>query len=222
MDEARIEEALKDIEELKAAIKRKDRFLHDIAAPVAWAWFALAGAFLLGLFCIPAQVLSAAYGGFDAIPEAYRALLWSVLALIVVGGGAFKMVYMARQAATLNGANLGATLRRFFADRAVHYTLPVMAAAIVVPAFAASVGHPWYAAPAVSAVVGIYAIQLAQAIGLLEYFAMGYWSLGSGLLSLFFLERAPFLWAFALFGGALLCFALARLARRAAEGKAGS
>ena len=91
MTDSEIDELAKAIADLKRATKRNDPFLRSLFDDKGWLGLGLAGSIGITLFCLPAHFLTAAYGSFAAIPPLLQALLWAVLAaVLVLGGGACK------------------------------------------------------------------------------------------------------------------------------------
>lgn len=213
MDESTIRRLSADIEDLKRAVKRNDPLLHAVAAPPGWAAFSVAAGVTVTLFALPAHFLVARYGSFGAIPALPRAALWAVLGVFVVAGGILKVLLMTRRAYELEGhGGLWKTIRLFYAGRDAHITAPLTAGMIAGVAFAVAAGRPWLALPTTTFLFGVLANVIANRSGLSSYYVVGYWGITLGLASLCFVEAAPFLWLFVMYGGMFFAFAAAQRA----------
>jgi len=207
MDDATLERLSHDIEDLKKAVKRNEPAIREIMTPPAWIWLSLGGGAAISLFALPAHVLTARYGSFPAIPPAWKAALWAMLAVFVVGGGLFKWLVIMKRSAEMGSLGTWKLFKIVIATPSVHVSLPLfgcIAAAIV---FSVATGHPWYAVPASAMLFGIESNLLATRTGVRSYYSLGYWGLAWGGASLAFIESAPFLWLFAIYGGMFFAFA---------------
>lgn len=207
MDDERIERLIADIESLKKSVKRNDPMLREIVAPPGWTLFSVVAGLMISAFALPAHVLTARYGSFASIPQAWKAALFAVLAAFAVGGGIIKIVLLSRRASAMGGRGFVGAALAFYGGRSGHVTWPLtfVIACSAVLAFAA--GHPWYALSSTGMLFGIMANYIAIRSDEKAYFAVGYWSMLTGTISLFSVERAPFLWLFAIYGGMFLSFA---------------
>jgi hypothetical protein len=211
------------VEDLKKAVSKNSPELRAMLRPRGWMPLTLIAGIGVGLFCLPAQVLVVAYGSFGAIPAAFRTALWCVLVLVLVLSGVWKMVLLTRKIADekIENAFL-AVLRSFFAGQSFHIGVPFTLSILVLSAFAVWSGHPWYVVPAVAIPTCFWANFVATLAGSPAFKAAGWWSLVTGLASLFFIEKAPFIWLFVILGGLMLVFAGALLVterRERAEGR---
>jgi hypothetical protein len=211
MDEDTLKKLSEDIEDLKRAVRRNDPLLHEVAAPPGWMAFSLAAGLNVTLFALPAHVLVTRHGSFAAIPLGYRVYLWAVLGLFVVIGGTLKVVLMKRRANEVSaGLGFSAIFEAFYGGKSAHETIPMMLGMIVGTAYAFWAGHPWLALPLSSFLFGIIANSMASRSGLKAYYVVGYASVLLGLAALPFVERAPFLWLFIIYGGMLFGFSAAQ------------
>ena len=223
MDERTIERLAADIEDLKKSVKRNDPMLRAIVAPPGWTLFSLVAGLMVSAFALPAHVLVANYGSFSAIPPAWKAALFAVLAMFAVGGGLLKIVILSRRATALGGRGFMGAALAFFGGPSAHVSWPIvfLIAGSAVLSFAA--GKPWYILPSSAMLFGVMANYIAVRSGQSAYFAVGYWSLASGAACLPFLGSAPFLCLFGVYGGMFLAFAAALIAtgkgREPGEGK---
>jgi hypothetical protein len=223
MTEQELRELAASVEEIKKAVRRNNPQLRAMMSARGWMPFAILAGLGMALFCLPAQVLVVAYGRFELIPPVYRTTLWCVLALVLVLSAVWKVVLLAREAAEVEkGAGVGAVLKAFFSGPGFHVGVPYLLAIAVGTVFAVLRGHGWYVVPAIAVPTCFWVNFVAARIDRPIFMAAGWWCLVTGLASLFFMEAAPFIWLFVIFGG--LCFvfagALAVEARRGtAEGR---
>lgn len=206
------EEELKDlaasVEDLKRAVRRNNPALRVMMSARGWLPLTLSAGLGMGLFCLPAQILVAAYGSFEAIPAVYRAALWSILALVLVLSGVWKMALIARKAAQIEeGAGVAMVLKALFAGPSFHIGVPYVLTIATLSAFAVLTGHPWFVVPAIAIPTCFWANSVGTMIGQPVFTVTGWWSLAAGLSGLFYVEKAPFLALFVTFGGICLVFA---------------
>lgn len=234
MTNREIDELAKAINDLKRATKRNDPFLRSLFDDEGWLGLGLAGSIGITLFCIPAHFLAAAYGSFAAIPPLLQAGLWTVLAAVIVIGGIQKSRLLLRKARGAERAEEGETdgpaaltkvMKAVFGGWGFHMAVPLVIGGVGVAAFAFAIGHPWYGVPGLAILVCFWANFMGLVVERREYLVMGWWCLLTGLSGLFFVERAPFIWTFIIYGGVLWCFTGALLleakGRRAASDEQG-
>jgi hypothetical protein len=100
-------------------------------------------------------------------------------------------------------------MESFFGPTSIHTTGAMVVAIAAAVAFAVASGSPWHALPAVGIVVGLWMNSLGSQLRVGEYVVAGWWAVLSGAAGLFLVERAPFLWVLAIFGGMFYAFAAA-------------
>jgi hypothetical protein len=225
MTEREVEELANAIERLKRARTVGSAAEGGIGPGFGWLSLSLWAAAALTVFCLPAQILLAAYGGFRWIPPEYKALLWTGLALIVVGGGVLEVLRL-----ILNGgherpesplAPLRGVIKVIFGGTCRHLAIPGLVAALTLAGFYCVIGHPWYAVSFTAVVLAFWLDYLGVILSRRDLIGMGWWCLVTGLASLFFVESAPLIWVFIIYGGLLYIFAGVRMAnrRRAGSGR---
>ncbi len=223
MDDKTIERLSADIEDLKRAVRRNDPMLREVSSPPGWVTFSALAGLNISLFALPAHLLASRYGGFDAIPTPAKLALFAALALFVVGGGTLKIVLMSRRAVQVAGSDgFAKVLDSFFGGPMAHVTMPLTLGMVAGIAYAFYAGRPWLALPVSSFLFGVMANVIAGKGGLRPYYVIGYWGILLGLASLLFVERAPFLWLFVIYGGMFFAFSIAQAAEiSAAKAAAG-
>jgi len=211
MDEETLKRLSDDIEDLKRAVKQNDTLLREVVAPPGWMAFSLLAGLNVTLFALPAHVLVTKYGSFGAIPQVARIALFAALALFIVIGGTFKVVIMMRRAVELDDtAGFLTVFEVFYGGKAAHETIPLTLGMIAGTGYAFYVGHPWFSLSLSAFLFGILANTLATRSGVRSYYIVGYWGILFGLVSIPFVEAAPFLWLFVVYGGMLFAFAAAQ------------
>jgi len=215
MTDNEIDELAKAIADLKRATKRNDPFLRSLFDDKGWLGLGLAGSIGITLFCLPAHFLTAAYGSFAAIPALLQALLWAVLGGVLVIGGVQKSRLLLRKARardedderrTEGPAALTRVMKAVFGGWGFHMAVPLVIGGIGVAGFAFTAGHPWYGIPGLAILLCFWANFMGLVVEHREYLVMGWWCLLTGLAGLFFIEKAPFIWTFIIYGGVLWCF----------------
>jgi len=210
MDEDRLERLARDIDELKAAVRKNDPLLREIMTRRGWIVLAFGGGLGVALFALPAHFLSLVYGSFDAIPTAWRGAIWAALVLASIGGGTWKFLLISRRIGEVDKASsLRDVLDSFFGIGSIHVTGGMLTAIAAAIAFATWVGSPWHALPAVGVVLGIWMNSIGAQTRVSEYLVAGWWSIVTGCAGLFFVTKAPFLWVFVILGGMFFSFGAA-------------
>jgi len=223
MDDQKLEQIARDIEELKSAVRRNDPLMRAVLTTRGWGALGLGGGLGVTLFALPAHFLSRAYGSFAAIPTPLKALVWAALGLAIVGGGAWKLALIARRASEVDSnSGLGELFDSFFGATSIHVTGAMLVAILVSIAWAVWAGRPWLALPATGVVMGVWMNAIGSQTRVPEYLVAGWWSLLSGSAGLFLVELSPFLWVLAIYGGMFYAFGVAApiIARRRGGGRA--
>lgn len=222
MTEQELKDLASTIGDLKRAVRKTDPLLRAIMSSQGWVPFTLLAGLGIALFCLPAQILVAAYGDFASIPAVYRTSLWAFLALLFVLSSAGKLALLSRKAARAEKeAGLMSILKVFFAGTNFHIGVPYLLILAAGSAFAVHVGHPWYIAPVIAIPTCFWSNFMAGLMDSPIFKAAGWWCLLTGLASLFFIEAAPFIWLFVIFGGLCLVFSGAMILVARQERKEG-
>lgn len=208
MDDKDLSALARDIADLKASVRKNDPVLTGLMSARGWGWVSLFGAVAVSLFALPAHILVARYGSFAALPAVWKAALWAALALFAVGGSIWKLLFMSRTAAqTMPGTGWGDILESIYKGPQMHTHIPAFLGMIIGSGFAVYMGHPWYALPAAAMCFTFWVNGLGIVSGIRGYHAVGWWSFITGSISLFVVEKAPFLWLFVVVGGMFFVFA---------------
>jgi hypothetical protein len=208
-DREQLEELVKDMTTLKASIKKNRAAVREM---MIGRHFSILS-FVLGLavtgFSLTAHFLSASFGSFEAIPLSVRIVLFATIGAMGIAMIVGKMVMLASRAREIESI---ATLKRFLAlyysnGSLLHSTLSVSILIVAGSVAAAASGHPWLCVPLITCLLCFPTNDIAAVSGLGEYYVLSYWCLASGLSSLFFVERFPFLALALTIGGASFVFA---------------
>lgn len=211
MDDKELQRLSQDIEDLKRAIKRNDPLLREMVAPPGWLAIALMTAVTVSVFALSSHILVTKYGTFGAIPLLARIFLFVVLGMLLVIGGLMKIMILTRRATRLQEkAGLSTFFINFYGGDAIHQSLPLLLGLIASSAYALYLGHPWMIMPISAFLFGLLCNSLATRSRVRSYYIVGYWGIFMSLASLPFIEIAPFLWLFVIYGGMMFAFAVAQ------------
>jgi hypothetical protein len=212
MTETEFQEMLRDIEGIRKAVRRNNPVLRQILASRAFAIFTLAYGVLVFAFCLPLQFYLGKTGSLDAIPPAFKTLSFIALVLLLPAGGIIKWtLFRIRLAKADAGSNYMALLKTFYGGAWFHLNVPLMIAAITGVAFAISLGQAWYSVPICAVCFSLLFTNLGSALQMKEYIVSGWYFFVAGLVSLFFVTSAPFLWVAIVFGGFCIVFGVGGL-----------
>ncbi len=222
MTSEELEALRRDIESLRLAVRKANPFLRSIVALRAYAMMSIPLGILCLVFGLGSHFLVQAYGSFQAVPSAWKTPFWIVLALIIVGGSILKWVVVGRRAAEIQkGATMMTAVKAMYGSSWANINLPATVCIFVVAAFAISVGKAWYIASILAVFLGLVCNSIGLAVERKEYLVTGWYSLISGLVALFFIEGAPFIWSTVVWGGIFFVYAAAGLYYIPREEKAG-
>jgi hypothetical protein len=213
MDQSEFETLLADVEELKKAVRRNNPFLREVVSSRFFAMISIPFGLFLIAFCAGTQIFIVRRGSFSAGPAEWKIASTAVFGLFILVGALLKWIFLARQARRVEaGANFWTVIRSVYGGSWLNLNLPAILCMALVPVLAILAGHPWYIVPGIA----IFSAFPCNGIGLIvqrpEYFAMGWYVLAAGLLSLFFMESMPFVWSAVIWGGGLLAFGIVGLA----------
>lgn len=209
----------RDLAALRRAVKTNSPLLRGVAATPFFSWLSLPLGIFVLVFCLGTHFLVGRAGSWASLPEGWKLFLWIAIAAFLVVGGLLKVVFIRRSVARLDGrAGFWRVARLMYGAEVGSVYVASLVAMAGSAAFAATIGHPWY----ITASTAIFFAFASNALGGLvsrpEYLVAGWYALGTGILALFFLEGAPWLWTAVIWGGTLIAFALAGLAAGRGDG----
>jgi hypothetical protein len=209
-----LESLSRDIVALRKAVRKANPFLRSVVEIRDYAILSLPLGILIIAFCLVSQFLVASYGSFEATPPWWKAASWVALALFLGVGAIAKWRIIGRRAAeTEQGATFFTAVRAMYGGAWANMNLPILVCIVAIAAFAILVGHPWYIIPAFGVFMGLACNAIAVSVEAREYLFTGWYSLTAGLLSLFFIEGAPFIWTAVVIGGLFLVYGFSGIAR---------
>jgi hypothetical protein len=211
-----IEELELTLSELRSAVKASNPLLKAVASSSLYSALSLVfGAVLVVALLVTRSALTnPTFGGFG---------VWSWIFFIVVlaAGGVVKVIASAKLAAKHGNRGFYSLMASIFGGKAsslIASSAVAIAGGIV---FLVSVHRAWYIVPISAIYTGIASHAMDLLIDLPEYRVLGWVSLLSGIVSLFFIQADPLLWTaivaasvFIIFGAVGLSYAAARKAGR--------
>jgi hypothetical protein len=200
---------LRDVEELRRAVRRNSPFLREVMSSRLFAAYAVAFGAAVSVLCLASQLLVGRYGSFAAIPQGWKIGFWSALALLGAAGIISKPLVLGRRASQVDTrATYITVIKVLYGGVVSHIYAPAFLCMAAASVFAVTIGHPWYIVPAVA----VFYTFAANGVGLFvhrpEFFASGWYALAAGVISVFFLEKAPFIWTAVVGGGMCLVFGI--------------
>ena len=203
---------LRDVEDLRRAVRRNSPFLREVISSRLLAVYALVFGCAVSGFCLASSLLVGRYSSFSAIPQGWKTGFWSALVLMGAAGAVMKPFLLGRRAAEVDRrATFLTVMKALYGGLVSNIYIPAFVCMAVASVFAVTLGHPWYVVPAVAVFYGFYANGAGLFIQRPEFFASGWYAIAAGLLSVFFVERAPFLWTMLTYGGMCLVFGVISL-----------
>lgn len=213
MDQAQLESMSRDIEELRKAVRKANPFLRSVVEIRSYSIISIPFGLLIVAYCLLSHFLILEYGSVQNLPAWWSTLSWSGLALFAVGGAFAKWMIINRRAAQAEeGANFWTALRAIYGGGWVNLNLLIAICMLVLVAFLIWAGRPWYLVPSMAICLSFACSSIAMTVEAREYLATGWYALGTGLLSLFFVEASPFIWTAVVWAGVFLVFGVTGLA----------
>lgn len=223
MDKQELESLLRDVESLRRAVRRNSPLLREVADTKSFGYLSLPfGVFLL-VFSLGTHFLLKQYGSFPELPTGWKLLMWIVLGLFTLVAGVAKVVIVGGRARRLDsGAGFLSVVKVMYGGSWGHVNLPPMIATLGVSVWVVATGRPWLVMPMSAIFFSLVANGFGTLVGRPEYYVTGWYALLSGLVALFFVESAPWLWLAATYGGMFLVFGATALWTGRGEGGGGT
>lgn len=207
MNATDLDSLLRDIEDLRRAVRRNSPFLREVISSRLLAVYALVFGLAVIAFCLASQLLVGWYGSFSVIPRGWKIGFWSALVLLGAAGIVAKPLILGRRASEVDTrATFTTVVKVLYGGLVSNIYAPAFLCMAVASVFAVTVGHPWFIVPAVAVFYGFIANGGGIFIQRPEFFASGWYAVATGLASVFFVEHAPFLWVMIMDGGMCLVF----------------
>jgi hypothetical protein len=219
MKASELDTLLRDVEELRRAVRRNSPFLREVVSSRLLAVYVLLFGLVVAAFCLTSHVLVGSFGSFAAIPRAWKVGFWGALILLGASAVVSKQLIIGRRAAQVDsGATWLTVIRAVYGNHMFNLYVPAFLCMAAASIFALILGHPWFVVPAIAVFGGFVSNGVGLFIQRSEYFATGWYAISSSLVSLFFLERAPLLWTAVVCGGMYILFGIVSLGRSAGKG----
>lgn len=211
-----IEELELTLSELRSAVKASNPLLKDVASSSLYPALSLAfGAVLVVALLVTRSALKdPGFGGFGVWS-------WIFFAVVLAAGMVVKILASAKLAAKHGKQGFYALMAALFGGKTSALIASSAVAVLGGIVFLVFIHRAWYIAPVTAIYAGIASHALDLLIDLPEYRVLGWVSLLSGIVSLFFIQADPLLWTaivtasvFVVFGVVGLLCASARKAGR--------
>ncbi len=194
-DRTRIARLLKDLDGIKAAVKRNSPVLREIVTARFYWWLVLSFGAAGCVFAVAMDVLVARFGGYHAIPVGILTIYWLVAGV----AGIVMYVYRVRGVLqTIHAMDPRLTIRSLFGDHTIgeffHVYAPISALSVAATIFLSRTGNSYYIVAIWAFHIGLAWNLVGFAVHLLEYYVIGYWCLAVGVLSIVFPEVSASLW----------------------------
>ncbi len=207
-DRVRISRLLRDIGEIKAAVKRNSPVLREIVTARYYWLHIVAFGLAVIVFSVLMHFLTRGYGGYAAIPAAVRTVFWIVAAAVSVSIYLYRIRGVLR---TVRSIDKRLTLLSLLGDHEMGEFLliygPMCLIAAALTVFLSRAGQSFFIIAVWAGWFGLTLNLLAFAVHLPEFYAGGYWILATGALSIFLPGMSASLWVAVCFGGGSIVYA---------------
>ncbi len=207
-DQARIARLLRDIGEIKAAVKRNSPVLREIVTARYYWLHIVAFGLAVIVFSVLMHFLMRGYGGYAAIPAALRTVFWIVAAAVSAGIYLYRVRGVLR---TVKAIDRGLNLWSLLGDHDIGEFLliygPLCLVAAALTVFLSRTGQSAFIIAVWAGWLGLTLNLVAFAVHLPEFYAGGYWVLVAGALSVFVRGVSAPLWTALCFGGGSIVYA---------------
>ncbi|MGA2479995.1 MAG: hypothetical protein ABSG63_14685 [Spirochaetia bacterium] len=223
-DKKRVAQLIRDLGEIKAAVKRNNPILREIVASRFFWLLVLFYGLAIILFCLVMQYLFRRYGGYTAVPSPVKLIFWITTAAVTVATYVIRVRGILR---IIHAIDPRLTFLSMLGDHNIgefmHVAGPLMAIAAGLTVYFAQTGQPFVIVGTWGLCIGLIENQLAFTVHLPEYYILGYWCLATGVLSFFFPGPGAPLWVAICFGGGCLAYAVSTaMAKRILRAKESS
>jgi hypothetical protein len=208
-DKSRIARLLKDLDEIKAAVKRNSPVLREIVTARFYWWLILVFGAAVALFSVTMHFLVVRFGGYDAIPGSTRTVFW----VLVAAAGAVMYVFRVRGVLqTIRKLDRRLTFWSLLGDHTIgeffHVYGPLCVIAIGATVLLTRTGNSYYIVATWAILVGLSWNLIGFAVHLVEFYVIGYWCLIVGALSIFVTGVSASLWVAVCAGGWSVTYAV--------------
>jgi hypothetical protein len=186
---ASIEELERTLSDLRSAVRASNPLLRAMASSYLYPALALVMGSISALYCFLARAAA-------SNPSGGGLGIWSWIFLVTVFGiGGFGKVFVtSRLAAKHGGRGFYSLLTAIYGGKTASLVASSIAAILGGIIFLVYIDHPWYIVPITTIYAGIASHAMDLLIDLPEYRVLGWVSLVTGIVALFFIETDPLLW----------------------------
>jgi hypothetical protein len=208
-DKHTIARVIRDLNEIKAAVKRNSPVLREIVtARFFWWLFLIFGVAVVG-FSLLMHFLVLHYGGYASIPLSLRLTFWIVASIAGIVMYAFRIRGVIR---TLKKIDSRLTLLSILGDHNLgeffHIYGPVAVIAAGLSVYFSRTGQGIYIIAVWGGCIGLVLNLIAFAVHLPEFYVAGYWCLVSAAVSIFVPGVSASLWTAICIGGGCIVYAV--------------
>jgi hypothetical protein len=207
-DSQRIARLFRDLDEIKAAVRRNSPVLREIVTARFYWWLLLIFGAGVIVFSVVMHFLILRYGGYGAIPASVKAAFWAVAAAVSAVLYAFRVRGVLR---TIKQIDSRLTLLSLLGDHNIgefmHLYGPLCLIAAAATIYLSRTGHSFYIVGTWGLCLGLTCNLLAFAAHLVEYYVLGYWCIIAAAVSFFVPGISAPLWTAICFGGGCVAYA---------------
>lgn len=208
-DRQRIARLMRDLQEIKAAVKRNSPVLREIVTARFYWWLLLIFGVAVAVFSVTMHFLVLRYGGYGTIPASLRAVFWIVAAALGATLYAFRVRGVLR---TIKKIDHNLTFLSLLGDHDIgefmHLYIPFCLIALGVTIYLSAAGLSFYIVGTWGLWIGLTVNLIAFAAHLVEFYVLGYWYLATAALSFFVPGISASLWTAICLGGGSVAYAV--------------
>jgi len=209
-----IEELERTLADLRSAVRAGNPLLKAVASSRLYPALSLVLGLAAVAFCFMARNAARNFPGLRLSARA-----WIFLAAIVVAGVVGKVLIAARLAVRHGKHSFYSLMTAIYGGKTASMIASSTIAMLAGIFFLISIDHPWYIVPIVAIYTGLASHALDLMIDLPEYRILGWVSMASGIVSLFFIEADPLLWTAVVTAAIFVVFGFVGLALASRRGK---
>jgi len=206
-DRKQIARLMRDLDEIKAAVKRNNPLLRELVTSRFYWWLVTLFGFVIAAFALALHCLVARYGGYAAIPSSVKTPFWIAAAVAGIATYVFRVAGVIR---TVRRIDPRLTIWSLFWDHNLGEFFHIMGPLILIAAgatvFLARIGQPFFIVGVWGLALGVIWNLLGFAVHLIELYVMGYWYIAAAALSFFIPGVSASVWTAVCVGGGSLAY----------------
>lgn len=207
-DRQRIAKLMRDLKEIKAAVRRNSPILREILTARFYWWLVLTFGVAVVVFSVIMHFLVVRHGSYSAIPPSLRATFW------IVAAAAGVTIYVFRVRGVLSivhAIDPRLTFWSLLGDHDIgeffHLYGPFLIITLATTIWLAGTGNSFYIVGTWGLCLGLTCNLIAFATHLVEYYVLGYAYVITAGLSFFIPGLSASLWTAICFGGGSVAYA---------------